>query len=206
MTASMMTRTSLLASLRLMIVLAALLGLLYPFVVTTLSGVFFPHQATGSLLYDHQGNVVGSALVGQPFLGLQYFHGRPSAADYSPSGVAGSNLAPSNPELRERALDEAHMLQERDGLSPGTIPVDLLAASGSGIDPHISPAAAQAQAPRVSRERGLTTAEVERAIQAATEYKGLLGDPAVNVLRLNLVLNEWALDESALDERSPTNQ
>lgn len=196
MTASLMTRTSLLTSLRLMVVLAALLGLFYPFVVTTLSGVFFPHQAIGSLLYDREGDVVGSALVGQPFQGTQYFHGRPSAADYAPDGVSGSNLAPSNPALRERALAEARTLQERDGIARGAIPVDLLAASGSGIDPHITPSAAQAQAPRVSQARGLPLQEVESAIQAATEYTGLLGEPAVNVLRLNL----------ALDDTSPTNQ
>ncbi|GAB2788798.1 potassium-transporting ATPase subunit KdpC [Halomonas shantousis] len=196
MTASLMTRASLLASLRLTVVLAALLGLCYPFVVTTLSGVLFPQQATGSLLYDSQGNAVGSALVGQAFVGPQYFHGRPSAADYDPTGVAGSNLAPSNPALRERAQDEARTLQQRDGMSAGAIPVDLLAASGSGIDPHISPAAALAQAPRVSQARGLPLPEIESAIQAATEYTGLLGEPAVNVLRLNL----------ALDERSPIDE
>ncbi|MCG7601477.1 potassium-transporting ATPase subunit KdpC [Halomonas sp. McH1-25] len=201
MNTSLMTRTSLLASLRLMVVLAVLLGLLYPFVVTTLSGLLFPHQASGSLLYDSQGNVVGSTLVGQPFLGAQYFHGRPSAADYAPDAAAGSNLAPSNPVLRERTLDEVRTLQERDGLSAGEIPVDLLAASGSGIDPHITPAAALAQAPRVSQARGLPLPAVENAIQAATEYTGLLGEPAVNVLRLNLALNE-----RALNERSPTDE
>lgn len=201
MTASLMTRTSLLASLRLMVVLAALLGLFYPFVITTLSGVLFPHQATGSLLYDSQDNVVGSALVGQPFQGMQYFHGRPSAADYAPNGVSGSNLAPSNPALHERALNEARMLQARDGISLGAIPVDLLAASGSGIDPHITPAAAQAQAARVSRERGMPLADVEHAIQAATEYPGWFGEPAVNVLQLNLALNEWALNpRSSINE------
>lgn len=197
----LMRHTSILASLRLMVVLAALLGLFYPFAVTTFSGLLFPHQATGSLLYDQEGDIVGSKLVGQPFMGAQYFHGRPSAVDYDPAGVAGSNLATSNPALRERAQDEARTLQERDGMLPGAIPVDLLAASGSGIDPHISPAAALVQAPRVSKVRGLPLTEVESAVQAATEYTGLLGEPAVNVLRLNLALNERALDErSSIDE------
>lgn len=193
MTTSLMTRTSLLASLRLMVVLSALLGLFYPFVVTTLSGVLFPHQATGSLLYDSRGNVVGSALVGQSFRGTQYFHGRPSAAGYAPDGVSGSNLAPSNPVLRERALAEARQLRSRDGLAAGEIPVDLLAASGSGIDPHISPAAAMAQVTRVSRERGLPESSIKQAIQTATEHAGLLGEPAVNVLTLNLALDSGSI-------------
>ncbi|OHV12807.1 potassium-transporting ATPase subunit KdpC [Kushneria phosphatilytica] len=196
MNTSLPARVSLLSSFRLMLVLAVLLGLIYPFVVTTLGGVLFPHQANGSLLYDRSGNMVGSALVGQPFAGAQYFHGRPSAAGYAPDAAAGSNLAPSNPALHERAMAEARMLQTTDALAPGSIPVDLLAASGSGIDPHITPAAALAQAPRISRERGLPMTAVEQAIRTATENTGWFGEPAVNVLRLNL----------ALDERSPVTE
>ncbi|WP_405280603.1 potassium-transporting ATPase subunit KdpC [Cobetia sp. Ld8] len=194
MNAIPMTRISMLASLRLVIVLASLLGLFYPFVVTTLSGTFFPHQATGSMLYGPQGKVVGSTLVGQSFRGAEYFHGRPSAAENAPNEVSGSNLAPSNPALRARALEEVHQLHLRDGLKPGEIPIDLLAASGSGIDPHISPAAAMAQVPRISRERGLQASSIKQAIQAATQYEGFLGRPSVNVLTLNLALDTGALE------------
>lgn len=192
MTVSMTTRTSLLTSLRMMVVLAALLGLLYPFVVTSLSGVVFPHQSRGSLVYDENGTIVGSALVGQPFVGAEYFHGRPSAANYAPDQVSGSNLSPGNATLRERALQEARAIEERDGIAIGEIPVDLLAASGSGIDPHISPQAALIQAPRVSRERNIPITEVKNAISSATENGGIVGQPAVNVLKLNLALDEQA--------------
>ncbi|RKD84216.1 potassium-transporting ATPase subunit KdpC [Kushneria marisflavi] len=183
-----MIRPVLLSSLRLMVVLAALLGLLYPFVTTTLGGALFPFQAEGSVLHDARGQAVGSALVGQSFEGAQYFHGRPSAVANDPMSVGGSNLAAGNGALRERAAQEADRLAARDGLVIGEIPVDLLAASGSGIDPHISPKAALVQVARVSQARGLTPETVKQAVEAATEYRGLLGEPAVNVLRLNLAL------------------
>lgn len=192
MTVSMTTRASLLTSLRMMVVLAALLGLLYPFVVTSLSEVVFPSQSRGSLVYDEDGTIVGSALVGQPFVGAEYFHGRPSAANYAPDQVSGSNLSPGNATLRERALHEARAIEERDGVTIGEIPVDLLAASGSGIDPHISPQAALVQALRVSRERNMSITEVKNAISSATENGGIVGQPAVNVLKLNLALDEQA--------------
>ncbi|GEN24120.1 potassium-transporting ATPase KdpC subunit [Halomonas cupida] len=192
MTVSMTTRASLLTSLRMMVLLAALLGLLYPFVVTSLSEVVFPSQSRGSLVYDENGTIVGSALVGQPFVGAEYFHGRPSAANYAPDQVSGSNLSPGNATLRERALQEARAIEERDGVTIGEIPVDLLAASGSGIDPHISPQAALIQVPRVSRERNMPITEVKNAISSATENGGIVGQPAVNVLKLNLALDEQA--------------
>ncbi|QEM80358.2 potassium-transporting ATPase subunit KdpC [Halomonas binhaiensis] len=189
MTTFSMSRTSWWVSLRLVVVLALLLGLIYPLAVTLVGGALFPHQATGSLLYDREGKVVGSALVGQGFQEARYFHGRPSAADYAADGVSGSNLAPSNPQLRQRALDEAQRLQTRDGLVAGQIPVDLLAASGSGIDPHISLEAAQAQRARVAQQRGLSESEVDSMISAAIDDGGWLGKPLVNVLRLNLALD-----------------
>lgn len=198
---ALMIRPVLFSSLRLMVVLAALLGLLYPFVTTTLGGALFPFQAGGSVLHDSQGQAVGSALVGQSFEGAQYFHGRPSAVGNDPMSVGGSNLAPGNEALRERALDEADRLAVRDGLVIGEIPVDLLTASGSGVDPHISPAAALGQAARVSQARGLSLEDVTKAIAAATEYTGLLGEPVVNVLRLNLALAALPSGEAGQEVR-----
>lgn len=177
------------SALRLALLMSLVLGLAYPLLVTTLAGRLFPHQATGSLLTGPQGQVVGSALVGQRFEGEGYFIGRPSAANYQPFAVGGSNLAPSNPELRSRAQQTAARLAAREGVAPGAIPVDLLAASGSGIDPHISLEAARLQLPRVAAARGLAEGEVAALIDAATEHGAIIGRPVVNVLRLNLALD-----------------
>ncbi|GHC23073.1 potassium-transporting ATPase KdpC subunit [Kushneria pakistanensis] len=198
---ALMIRPVLFSSLRLMVVLAALLGLVYPFVTTTLGGALFPFQAGGSVLHDSQGRAVGSALVGQSFEGAQYFHGRPSAVGNDPVSVGGSNLAPGNVALRERAQQEAERLAARDGLIIGEIPVELLAASGSGVDPHISPAAARVQAARVSQARGLSLESVMQAIAAATEYTGFPGAPVVNVLRLNLALAAMSPAEARQEMR-----
>ncbi|RAR59510.1 K+-transporting ATPase ATPase C chain [Onishia taeanensis] len=186
--------------LRLALVMALLLGLGYPLLVSALGGWLMPHQATGSLLMDKQGRVVGSTLVGQQFIDPAYFIGRPSAAEYDAFGVSGSNLGPDNPALAERVQADASTIATRDGVAPGEIPVELLAASGSGIDPHITPEGAASQVPRVAQARELATATVNTLINNATEYGGILGQPAVNVLRLNLALDELTGSPGNLEE------
>jgi len=171
-----------------------LCGLAYPAVTTLLAGGLFPAQANGSLI-TRDGQVVGSALVGQPFSGAGDFIGRPSAAGegYDPVNASGSNLAPSNPELRARVQALSAQIAAREGLPASRIPADLLTASGSGLDPHISPAAAEIQVARVARVRGLSEDRVRELIAAATERGPLgLGGVGVNVLRLNLALNAAA--------------
>lgn len=162
-----------------------------PILLSLLGGVIFPSQATGSIIKVGD-RAVGSELVGQPYEGDHYFHGRPSAIAHDPMAVGGSNLAPSNPVLRERVLAEAKRVATREGLTPKEIPLDLLAASGSGIDPHISPAAAKIQVDRVARARGVAPALIEAAIARHTTGKtlGLLGEARVHVLRLNLDLDQ----------------
>lgn len=164
-------------------------GVLYPVVTTFVAGAAFPAQANGSLI-SSQGKVVGSSLVGQPFSGDRYFIGRPSAAGtgYDPTSASGSNLAGSNPALRERVQADSAAIARREGVQPGQIPADLVTASGSGLDPHISPEGAAIQVARVARARGLSAAQVGAAVTAATE-RGVLGEPRVNVLRLNLALD-----------------
>jgi len=162
-----------------------------PILLSLLGGVIFPSQATGSIIKVGD-RAVGSELVGQPYEGDHYFHGRPSAIAHDPMAVGGSNLAPSNPALRERVLAEAARVAAREGLTPQEIPLDLLAASGSGIDPHISPEAAKIQVARVARARGVAPALIEAAIARHTTGKtlGLLGEARVHVLRLNLDLDQ----------------
>lgn len=167
-------------------------GLLYPAVTVGVAQLLFPRQAEGSLIV-RGGEVVGSELVGQPFGDAGYFIGRPSAAGYDPTSVAGSNLASSNPALRARAEGSAAEIAAREGVAPDHIPVDLIAASGSGIDPHVSPDGALLQVPRVAAARGLDEAEVQALVARFTERGPLgLGQPGVNVLELNLALD--ALD------------
>lgn len=173
--------------LRFTAVFLLLCGLLYPTLTTWLARSLFPHQAEGSLIVK-DGRVLGSELLGQPFSGARYFIGRPSAADYDPRAAAGSNLAVSNPALRERVQQDAQAIAQREGVRPEQIPPDLLAASGSGLDPHISPEAARLQVTRVAKARGLSPQAVQRMVDQHTE-RGLLGQPRVNVLRLNLALD-----------------
>ena len=167
-----------------------LAGVSYPVVTTLISGAVFPVQANGSLI-TRNGQVVGSALVGQPFSGEQYFIGRPSAAGngYDPTAASGSNLAASNPALRKRVQADSRAIAKREGVTPAQIPADLVTASGSGLDPHISPEGAAIQVARVARTRNLSAAQVRRAVTAATEPAGLVGQDRVNVLRLNLALD-----------------
>jgi K+-transporting ATPase ATPase C chain len=170
-----------------------LTGVAYPLAVTGLARLLFPRQAEGSLLVV-DGRVRGSALIGQPFAGAGYFHGRPSATarPYDAAASTGSNLGPLNPVLdslvRARVADRTAV----DG--PGPVPVDLVTASASGLDPHVTPAAADRQVARVARARGLDEARIRDLVRRHTESRtfGLLGEPRVNVLRLNLALDGLA--------------
>ncbi|QDD66076.1 potassium-transporting ATPase subunit KdpC [Herbaspirillum seropedicae] len=183
-------------AITLFILLGVLLGGLYPLLVTGLAQAFFPQQANGSLI-ERQGQVVGSALIGQNFTSPAYFWGRPSAAGTFPdNGMAsgGSNLGPTNPALKQAVEERAKALREADPQNRRDIPIDLLTASASGLDPHISPAAADFQAARVARERGMTVEQVRALIRANSEAPqwGLFGEPRVNVLKLNLALDAAA--------------
>lgn len=164
-------------------------GLLWPLATTALAGALFPEEARGSVLL-RDGVAVGSALIAQPTVSPGYFSPRPSAAGYDPRAAAGSNLAATSPALREVAQARLSALVAREGVDPGAVPAELLLASGSGLDPHISPAAARLQAPRVARARGLPVEAVLTLIDEQTELG--LGPARVNVLLLNLTLDAQA--------------
>lgn len=187
--------------LRFCLVMLVLCGILYSASITKLGELLFPYQANGSLLdYQNatrglkQDEARGSVLVSQTFSGDGYFHGRPSAANNDPMATAGSNLAPSNPALRKRAQANSTAIQTREQVSAAQIPVDLISASGSGVDPHISPAAAQLQIARVAKARSISEAQVAELIAQNTEQKqwGIFGQVRVNVLLLNLGLDQLA--------------
>lgn len=177
-----------------LLVMSVLTGLAYPLAITGIVAVICPHQAEGSLV-QRAGKPVGSALIGQPFDAPQYFWSRPSATGpfpYNAASSSGSNLAVSNPVQRDALHARVEKLRAADVSADAAIPGDLVTASGSGLDPHISPAAAAVQVARVAKARGLTTEAVQRLVKGATEGRqlGLLGEPRVNVLRLNLALDE----------------
>lgn len=174
------------------LVTTLLLGLAYPLVVTGLAQVIFPDKANGQLIRNADGAVVGSRLIGQPFSSPGYFRSRPSAAGangYDASASSGSNLGQANQKLIDRVKAEVEKLQAENPGKP--VPVDLVTTSGSGLDPHISPAAAEFQVPRVARERGISEDELRRIVVIHTENRqfGFLGEPRVNVLELNLDLD-----------------
>jgi K+-transporting ATPase ATPase C chain len=171
-----------------------LTGLAYPFAVTGLASAAFPRQARGSVL-EHRGRVVGSDLVGQAWSSPGYFWGRPSATvakPYDGASSSGSNAGPSNPALITAITERVAALRAADPSNDASVPIDLVTASGSGLDPHISPAAAYYQVGRVARARGLSEERVRSLVASVIEDRtlGVLGEPRVNVLRLNLALDE----------------
>jgi potassium-transporting ATPase KdpC subunit len=185
-------KRNLLISIWMTLATTVLLGIVYPLVVTGLAQLLYPRQANGELIRQPDGTVIGSSLLGQPFTSPGYFHSRPSAAGpagYDPMASGGSNLGPTNKVLIDRVSSSAQSLSAENADAP--IPVDLATASGSGLDPHISPASAEFQVPRVARERGMKENEVRALVAKHTEQRqlGFLGEPRANVLELNLELN-----------------
>ena len=180
-------KTALRPAIVLTLLFALLLGILYPLALTGIGQLAFSDQANGSLLRDAKGNVIGSSLIAQGFTGDQYFHPRPSAAGkgYEANNSYGSNLGPASQALADRVKADIAANQEK---APGqSVPADLVTASASGLDPHISPEAAFYQVPRVARARGHSEAQIHAAVEAAIEHPllGFLGEPRVNVLLLN---------------------
>lgn len=180
----------------LLLLLTAITGLAYPFAVTGIAQLVFPRQASGSLIM-RDGKPVGSGPIGQSFTDPKYFWGRPSATTpqpYNGTASGGSNLGPSNPALTDAVEARITALRAADPGNTTLVPVDLVTASGSGLDPDISPAAALYQVDRVARVRGLPAAEVQALVARYTQGRqfGVLGEPRVNVLELNLALDQLA--------------
>lgn len=176
-----------------LLLLTIITGLLYPLAVTGVAQALFPRQANGSLIVQN-GQVLGSSLIGQPFDDLKYFWSRPSATSpfpYNAAASGGSNLGPTNPALIKAVQDRVATLTAADPDNPLPIPVDLITASGSSLDPHLSPAAADYQVRRVARARGMDEDVVRRLVAEHTEGRqwGVLGEPRVNVLLVNLALD-----------------
>jgi len=184
-------KKNLITAVLMTLVTTLLFGLLFPMLITGIAQVLFPKQANGELI-THNGALVGSKLIGQQFSSAGYFHSRPSGAGtgYDAGNSGSPNLGPTNAALIARVQADADRLQAEN---PGAaIPMDLLTTSGSGLDPHISPEAAEFQVPRVAKERGLSEDVVREAVRQHTEGRqfGFLGEPRVNVLELNLTLDE----------------
>jgi potassium-transporting ATPase KdpC subunit len=190
-----MLKHTLLPAARLLLVLTVLTGILYPVTITLAANILFPAQANGSLIV-RDGQIVGSALIGQSFTSERYFWPRPSAIDYNPLPSGGSNLGPTSAALQAKVIERAAAIRQANRLAEdAAIPTDLLFASGSGLDPHISPDAARLQIDRVAAARGFTPAQrdqlaalIERSIEPP--QLGVLGEPRINVLLLNLAVDQ----------------
>ena len=184
-------------AVRMTLVLTVITGIVYPVVMVGISHLLFPVQANGSL-NERNGQVIGSTLIGQNFAGEKYFHPRPSAAGdkgYDASSSGGSNSGPTNKAFIDTVRSRVKALRESEsGLNRSAIPVDLVTASGSGLDPEISIAGAMLQVPRIARARGLTDQAVQELVDAhvSGRWLGLIGEPGVNVLELNLALDDLA--------------
>jgi K+-transporting ATPase ATPase C chain len=193
-------------AIMLIVLLTLITGLLYPLAITGIAGAIFPYQAQGSIV-ERDGKVIGSTLIGQEFTSERYFHGRPSAtvapdpadsaktvpAPYNAANSGGSNLGPTNKALIERVQSDVDKLKQENPSAP--IPIDLVTTTAGGLDPHISPAAALFQVPRIAKARNMPEDEIVRLVEEHTEgrFLGLLGEPRVNVLALNLALDRAAI-------------
>ena len=186
---------SMMIAVKMTLVLTVLTGILYPLAMVGVAHVVFPAQAEGSLIY-RDGVPVGSSLIGQNFKSPKYFHSRPSAAGnngYDPTSSSGSNLAPTSKSLIDSVKGRLKdVLEENAGIGASQVPVDMVTASGSGLDPEISPAAAEIQVQRVAKARGISEEVVRSLVNSHTRsrFAGILGEPGVNVVELNLALDE----------------
>jgi potassium-transporting ATPase KdpC subunit len=180
-------------ALRTTVVTLVLTGLLYPLALTGVAQLLFPFRANGSIVQDEKGNPVGSELIGQPFANSGYFQPRPSAAGngYDPTASGGSNLGPTSAKLRERVTADVTRLERENPDAPRPVPAELVTASASGLDPHLSPEAARWQIPRIARARHVDLGRIAGVLESLVEDRdlGFLGEPRVNVLTLNLALD-----------------
>lgn len=186
-------RVSVGIALRASLVFILLCGVLYPLVTTGAAQLLMPKQADGSLIRDDSGKVVGSELIGQNFTDPQFFHGRVSSIEYNAAGSGSNNYAPSNPDMIDRTKASIEAWKENNPDVPvSELPMDLVTNSGSGLDPHISPQAADIQIPRISKLTEIPEAELQQLVEKHTEGRdlGVFGEPRVNVLKLNLALRE----------------
>lgn len=185
-------RLSIGIAVRSSLVFIVLCGIVYPLVCTGIAQMLFPGQANGSLIQNSKGEVVGSELIGQKFTDPKYFQGRVSSIDYKAEASGTNNYAPSNPDMLKRTQESIEEWKKNNPDVPvHQLPIDLITNSGSGLDPHITPASAKAQVPRISKLRGLSSAQLDQLIDANTEGRslGVFGEPRVNVLKLNLALD-----------------